>query len=156
MTPGITEALLVAVGGGAGAMLRYGVDSLVTELARRRSARQDKRGSQGKRDSQRNCGWPAPVGIPWGIIIVNLTGSFLIGAALGAGSAVPWAATPAITVGVLGGYTTFSTASLDSLRLWREKRRCSAVIHALCTLGAAVLLAGIGFSVGARITVCVP
>ena len=54
---------------------------------------------------------------PWGTLIINVTGSFLIGAfaALFAEKwDLPQAARIFLIVGVCGGYTTFSTFSLDA------------------------------------------
>lgn len=54
---------------------------------------------------------------PWGTLIINVTGSFLIGAFVGL-FATKWDLPPAgrifLTVGICGGYTTFSTFSLDA------------------------------------------
>lgn len=54
---------------------------------------------------------------PWGTLIINVTGSFLIGlfAALFATRwNLPQTARIFLTVGICGGYTTFSTFSLDA------------------------------------------
>jgi CrcB protein len=57
---------------------------------------------------------------PWGILIINITGSFLIGAFAGLFATkwdLPQAFRIFLTVGICGGYTTFSTFSLDSYYL---------------------------------------
>jgi CrcB protein len=58
--------------------------------------------------------------LPWGTLIINATGSFLIGAFVGL-FAAKWdlsqAARIFLTVGICGGYTTFSTFSLDAYYL---------------------------------------
>ena len=62
---------------------------------------------------------------PWGTLIVNVTGSFIIGAfaALSAAEG-PFLIRPEwrifVMVGVCGGYTTFSSFSLQAFSLWRE------------------------------------
>jgi len=62
---------------------------------------------------------------PWGTLIVNVVGSFVIGAfaALSA-SEGPFLIRPEIRifvmVGLCGGYTTFSSFSLQTFALWRE------------------------------------
>ncbi|MHB1307074.1 MAG: fluoride efflux transporter CrcB [Limisphaerales bacterium] len=62
---------------------------------------------------------------PWGTLLVNASGSFLIGL-LAALSSVDgrWLAPnwfrPFLLVGVLGGYTTFSSFSLQTLNLAQE------------------------------------
>jgi CrcB protein len=57
---------------------------------------------------------------PWGTLIINVTGSFLIGVFVGL-FATKWGTSPALriflTVGICGGYTTFSTFSLDAFYL---------------------------------------
>jgi CrcB protein len=54
---------------------------------------------------------------PWGTLIINIAGSFLIGA-FAESFALRWDAPQAVrvflTVGICGGFTTFSTFSLDA------------------------------------------
>lgn len=62
---------------------------------------------------------------PWGTLIVNVTGSFLIGFfAAATGPDGRWLAAPSVRqfvmLGVLGGYTTFSSFSLQTLNLARD------------------------------------
>ncbi|RMB61172.1 fluoride efflux transporter FluC [Tessaracoccus antarcticus] len=111
-------ALLLALAGGLGAMARFSLDSWITSR------------------------WRAP--LPVGTVIINVTGSLLLGLltgwALGAagGEVLAVAGT-----GFLGGYTTFSTASVEAARLARGGRGLAAVLHAVMMvclgLGAAVL-----------------
>lgn len=58
----------------------------------------------------------AGTAFPWGTLFINVTGSFLIGA-LAEAFALRWqvgqAARAFLVVGICGGYTTFSTFSLD-------------------------------------------
>ena len=57
---------------------------------------------------------------PWGTLIINITGSFLMGVLAGLFATrwnLPQAARIFLTVGICGGYTTFSTFSLDSFYL---------------------------------------
>jgi CrcB protein len=56
---------------------------------------------------------------PWGTFIVNVSGSFLIGVILSfvGGSQLPAGARPFLAVGIMGGYTTFSTYSHETLQL---------------------------------------
>lgn len=56
---------------------------------------------------------------PWGTFFVNVTGSFLIGIilVLVQGGALPAGARLFLAVGVLGGYTTFSSFSYETLQL---------------------------------------
>lgn len=60
---------------------------------------------------------------PWGTLIVNVVGSAIMGLLIGlfAHAGQPSAALRAfLTVGVLGGFTTFSTFSLDTVTLWER------------------------------------
>ncbi|WP_424449339.1 fluoride efflux transporter FluC [Microbacterium arborescens] len=120
MSGGMLAALIAA--GGAGAGIRYVLDVLLTG---------------GRRDA-----------FPVGILVVNVTGSGLLGLLTGMGSIVApdWLAV--LGVGLLGGYTTFSTVSVDSVRLARRGRRDWAVVNLAGTLIAAVLAAAIGLTVG--------
>lgn len=98
-------ALAIAVAGGVGAAIRHLIDSLVPEKLRKR--------------------------FPWGIMLINLSGSFALGLLVGAvlnggGSMHPFASV--IAIGLLGGYTTFSTASLDTVRLLRGRRYAAALL----------------------------
>jgi fluoride exporter len=69
------------------------------------------------------AGWvqsPAWNGFPYAILIVNITGSFVMGLITGA-LALKFHVTPEtrafLTTGIVGGYTTFSTFSLESAML---------------------------------------
>lgn len=124
---GMGEALLVALGGGFGAAIRYWLDTHLTRVL------MDRGGSTWR--------------FPWGIVAVNLSGSFVLGLLVGAG--VAW---PALGAGLLGGYTTFSTTSLDTVRLLRERRMGAALLNAFGMLGSAILLAVIGLALGAGLS----
>lgn len=58
-------------------------------------------------------------GFPWGTFVANVSGSFLIGVVLASfeADAVSAGARLFLAVGVLGGYTTFSSFSYDTLEL---------------------------------------
>lgn len=79
----------VALAGGLGAVLRVLVDGWAAELTGGRH--------------------------PWGTVIVNVTGSLVLGVLVGASPGGDAAAI--LGTGLLGGYTTFSTASVDAVRL---------------------------------------
>ena len=73
-----------------------------------------------------------------GIVAVNVVGS------AAAGLLLAWSASPAAHVastGFLGGFTTFSTALVDAVDLWRGGRRASAVVLAVGTWAASVAAA---------------
>jgi CrcB protein len=88
---------------------------------------------------------------PWGTITINLSGSLALGlvAGLAASSLLPdpW---PAIVgTGFLGGYTTFSTASVETVRILQERRWGAGIAVSLGTLVGAIALAGLGLWLGA-------
>ncbi|MCT1479999.1 CrcB family protein [Microbacterium sp. p3-SID336] len=110
-----------ALAGGVGAVLRYLIDLGVARLAGRR--------------------------FPWGILVVNVSGAFglgLVTAALPEGAFV-------LGAGLLGGYTTFSTAMLDAVALWRDGERGAALFDALGMLLLGLLAAGAGLAAGAAL-----
>ena len=108
-------AVLVALAGGIGATLRVVVDAAVSRR------------------------WE---GTPLGIPVVNVTGSFLMGLLVGSFAAGD--VTAVLGTGLLGGYTTFSAASLEAVRLARTKRRMAAVGYAVGTLALGVGAAALG------------
>ncbi|QPF89949.1 fluoride efflux transporter CrcB [Bradyrhizobium commune] len=82
---------------------------------------------------------------PWGTLIINVTGSFLIGmfAALFATKwNLPQAARIFLTVGICGGYTTFSTFSLDAWYLIERGQSWASATY---------MIASVVLSVGALI-----
>jgi CrcB protein len=110
--PDLIKPLLVFVGSGAGGLLRYGVDALVAG----RSA----------------------TALPWGILFINVTGSFAIGF-LG-GMIVREDLRALVLIGLLGGYTTFSAFSRDTVLLaqqgrWGMSVTCAA-LSVLLSVGA--------------------
>ena len=87
-----------------------------------------------------------PSGLPWGIFAVNLTGALALGLLITLFAErfeVSAAVRIGLTVGVLGGYTTFSTLSFDSLSLIDDGRWGWALANLLVSgaggLGAAWL-----------------
>jgi CrcB protein len=82
---------------------------------------------------------------PWGTLFINILGSFVIGlffALTGPGGRfdVPLDAKLFVMTGICGGYTTFSTFSLETLRLMQDRQYGSAALNAvgsvlLCLLG---------------------
>ena len=91
--------LWIAIGGALGSVARYGCSSLVARAVGET--------------------------FPWGTLIVNVTGSFVIGFFVGLTGpdgrmAVSPNARQFVTVGICGGYTTFSSFSLQTLNLVRD------------------------------------
>src|ERR1700712_425781 len=76
---------------------------------------------------------------PWGILIINVTGSLLIGVFVGLFATkwdLPQATRIFLTVGICGGYTTFSTFSLDSYYLMERGQVLMALAY---MIGSVVL-----------------
>ncbi len=106
--------MVLALGGALGTLSRYGL-SLLTLLI-----------SQG---------------VPWGTILINIAGSFLIGAfgtlTLASGRLpLPEEARLFVMVGFCGGFTTFSSFSLQTLDLLRSGN----MSHAAVNVGVSVVL----------------
>lgn len=111
-TPAVEPAVLavISVGGGIGAVMRYLV----------------------------GLRWPSqPDEVPWSTFVVNVVGCFSIGILMVLITEV-WVAhrllRPFLGVGLLGGFTTFSTYSLEIRRLLES----GAAIEALGYLGGTV------------------
>lgn len=117
--------LLVAVAGGIGAVARFIVDSGVGRLAPR-------------------------IGVPLGTTAINITGSLLLGWV--SGRLAAHTGDPSFTLmlgtGFLGGYTTFSTASVEAARLNRAGQRWLMAVHAGAMLVLSVASAAFGFWLG--------
>ena len=79
---------------------------------------------------------------PWGTLIINVTGSFLIGAFVGM-FATRWDLPPAarifLTVGICGGYTTFSTFSLDAWYLIERGANLASLAYMLLSVVLSVI-----------------
>jgi fluoride exporter len=111
--------LLVALGGAAGASLRFLTDRWI-------QARHE-------------------TGFPWGTLVVNATGSLILGLLAGAalfGAPLP-ALQTALGVGLCGALTTFSTFGYDSVRLFTDGARLFGLLNVvgsvLVGLGSGVL-----------------
>ncbi|HEX4139598.1 MAG TPA: fluoride efflux transporter CrcB [Candidatus Methylacidiphilales bacterium] len=123
------QYLVIALGGALGSVLRFwigtGIDSAVSK------------GGQI---------------FPWGTIVVNITGCFIIGFFATVTSPegrwlVPALARPFVLIGLLGGYTTFSSFSLQTLNLWSDNQRWEALGNVLIS----VVLCLVGVWTGAAV-----
>lgn len=122
MTPGLF--VLVAVAGGVGAVLRFVLDGAVRDALGGR--------------------WP------WGTTLINVSGSFLLGLLTGlAGRGLPPGLLAVLGIGLLGGYTTFSTASVETVRLLQQRRIAASLIHGVGVLAATIGAALLGLALGA-------
>lgn len=77
------------------------------------------------------------IAFPWGTLIINITGSALIGAFVGMFATkwdLPQAARLFLTVGMCGGYTTFSTFSLDAWYLIERGQTWASLAYMLASV----------------------
>lgn len=128
------KLLLVFMGGGVGASMRYGAGVLVARLT--------------PEDAQ-TPHWLAMY--PVATMLVNLLGCGLIGLAWGLlGDPKDGNETIrlALIVGVLGGFTTFSSFGWEMLELMQEGRALTAIIYAVLSVGVGLLCAYAGHALG--------
>jgi|SRR5919108_2830891 CrcB protein len=83
---------------------------------------------------------------PYGTLIVNLAGSFAIAAAMDVALALSWPATvrSAITIGFLGGFTTYSSFNYETSRLLEQGAGGLAAMNAVLTIGGAFAAGWLG------------
>jgi fluoride exporter len=125
----MTGWLAVAVGGAIGSMARHGVNHLVHAhvLAMR---------------------------FPLGTMLVNLCGCLVIGLLAGALAseriALPFHWREFVFVGLLGGFTTFSTFGLDTLVLVRAHSLAYAALNVAGQVVGGLLAVWLGYRLGLR------
>ena len=92
--------------------------------------------------------WPSS--FPWGTLLVNVLGSLLIGmlAALGESGRGHWSMVTRqfLMLGVLGGFTTFSSFSLQTMMLLRNGAVLIAGLNALASVCLCLIAAWCGFA----------
>ena len=88
--------------------------------------------------------WPT---FPLATLLINVTGAFALGALTTAGGA-SGEARLLLGTGFLGGYTTFSTLSYDSMSLFRSGQTRAAWLNTLGSLALGVLAAALGLLCG--------
>ena len=108
--------LLIFVGGGIGSMLRHAVNQTTAAAL--------------------------GVNFPYGTLLVNIIGSFIIGLlagwfALRGGSSQSLRLF--LTTGIVGGFTTFSAFTLDTALLWERGQLGVAALYALGTITAGMI-----------------
>lgn len=91
--------------------------------------------------------WARPGAFPWWTLTINVIGSLVLGLVVGVAAARGAASstlTIALAVGVAGGFTTFSTFSVETLALIErgESLRAGAYVTASVVLG--LLAAALG------------
>ncbi|MGE0199132.1 MAG: fluoride efflux transporter CrcB [Simkaniaceae bacterium] len=124
------EIVLIGIGGGVGAIFRFLVS----------------------RFSQGILGFA----FPYGTLIVNVTGAFFIGllsvlifervAHLGEELRA------LLLIGLLGGFTTFSTFSLETLELWRRGEVFKTILYISLSVGLSLIATWGGMVIAKRIT----
>jgi CrcB protein len=130
------EVAVVAIGGVLGALARYAVSVAVPH--------------------------DDPAAWPWATFAVNLLGCLLLGILLDVVDARhgTWVAThpsrarlsrPFLASGVLGGFTTFSTFSVEAVMLAGEGRPATAVAYAVSSVVLGVLAVVVGRRIGAAV-----
>ena len=84
-------------------------------------------------------------GFPWGTLIVNVVGSFAMGALVVVLMQSDSRLGPFLITGVLGGFTTFSAFSLDALSLFERGQAglAAGYVAASVALSLAALFAGL-------------
>lgn len=111
-----------AAGGAAGASLRYVADLVVVRW------------------------WTRP--FPLATFGINVVGSLLLGLLVGAGASSASPMFALLGSGVLGGFTTLSTASYQAVALARDGARRTALAYAVGSMVAALVAAMVGLWAG--------
>ena len=88
---------------------------------------------------------------PWGTILINILGSFVIGlvGSLTAHSTRYVELRAFIMVGVCGGFTTFSSFSLQTLQLIQNGRPIQAAGNVVLSVAACLIAVSLGYAAGA-------
>ena len=112
--------LWMALAGGIGAGCRYSVDAFVRPRV-------------------------SPT-LPWSTHLINITGSLLLGLVVGLGADHTWHTIAG--TGFLGGFTTFSTASVEAVHMAIDGRYRAAVVNAAGMIVLSVAAAALGYALG--------
>jgi fluoride exporter len=118
------NTLLVALGGALGSVLRFWLGGWVATKA------------------------GAPL---WGTLFVNIAGSFVIGALDGLMSGSPIIRL-FLMVGLMGGFTTFSAFSLQTLALLHDGNVGLAIVNVAISIVACLIAVWLGFLAGRAIS----
>ncbi len=124
MTTNIKTVLLVAIFGVIGVLMRYFLVQLIA---------------------------PKSPDFPLGTLVINLAGSFVMGALLASSSQQAWPETSwfvPLTIGFLGGLTTFSALSGESLVFLNEGRVFLGLAYLFGSPALGLICAWLGFSSG--------
>tara|TARA_R110002012_G_scaffold60146_4_gene157284 strand:- start:1920 stop:2321 length:402 start_codon:yes stop_codon:yes gene_type:complete len=121
MGDGLTNALIIALGGALGGVGRFALSNLLARYL-------------GK-------------AFPWGTLAVNTSGALVAGWWLGL-QGLPATPSPLwlfTVVGLLGGYTTVSSFSLQTIELWQRGQTLRAAINSGATLTLGLVMVALGW-----------
>jgi fluoride exporter len=116
---------LVALGGAIGSVARYGVGALAAQLF--------------------------GAAFPWGTLLVNLTGSFLIAVVMHvalSGTAISLELRIFLTTGIMGGFTTYSSFNYETLALFNQRAYGLAGLNVAATVVGCFVAGVLGLAAG--------
>ena len=88
---------------------------------------------------------------PYGTLTVNIVGSFLLGGLMQIGISTEWMSPTirlALTTGVMGGFTTYSTFSYETMKLLQERAFGIAALNVAVTLLVCLAATFLGLAAG--------
>lgn len=120
--------LTVAAGGALGSVARYVASTLLRAAA---------------------------PGFPWGTLLVNVVGGLAMGAITAYALAKPGALSDplrlGLTTGILGGFTTFSAFSVETMLLWRDGAAAAAFANIAANVVLSLAACAIGLWLGRQV-----
>ena len=126
----LANFVLVGAGGALGSMARHGIGMAIARVSPNRV-------------------------VPYATMTVNLAGCLVIGVLAGLAASQRLTLTPAgracVFVGVLGGFTTFSSFGLDTFTLADGGRSGTAAVNVAVQVVAGCALVAAGYAAGARV-----
>lgn len=124
------EYIYIAIGSAFGGMLRYFCSTIISNSL-------------------------IYANFPLGVLVINIAGSFIIGLASSISIADPLIEARIkylIIIGFCGGYTTFSSFSLDNLHLIQNNQVAVAVVNILSSVILCIVATWVGYVLGKYIT----
>jgi len=121
----VIRVALVALGGALGSVARYGVGAMAAQLL-----------------------GPA---FPWGTLLVNFTGSFLIALIMHlalTGTSISLELRIFLTTGIMGGFTTYSSFNYETLALLSQRAYGLAGVNLAATVLGCLLAGTLGLAAG--------
>jgi CrcB protein len=87
---------------------------------------------------------------PWGTLMINVSGAFLIGLLLGltGHKVISTQAQTVLATGFLGGYTTFSTMSWEGIQLMKGGNPRQSAFYLAANVVPGLLAAALGIALG--------